>query len=201
MKKSLEVILAATPNGEIGYKNTLPWRLKGDLKRFKELTMGQTLIMGRNTYESLPAALPGRSIVVVSGTLVNQARADFGLKKLDWSTLSSALDGVVYAVRDLGHALRLAQNTQGNRVFVAGGARLYSEALQMHQDVDFIHHTLVYKQSEHGYDAVIPDFNLRDYVSCVTPEVVFEDNPLTGLREVSHAYCTYSSRQRSGIDS
>ena len=64
----MRLILACDPDGGIGYENRLPWsNIQGDLPRFKRLTDGQTVIMGRNTWDSLPKKpLPGRVNIVVS---------------------------------------------------------------------------------------------------------------------------------------
>lgn len=64
----MKLILACTPNGGIGYQNKLPWtNIQGDLHRFKSLTYGHTIIMGRNTWDSLPKKpLPNRINVVVT---------------------------------------------------------------------------------------------------------------------------------------
>ena len=64
----MKAIIACDPNGGIGYKGKLPWeKLDGDLPRFKKLTMGKTVIMGRNTWDSLPIKpLSGRSSVIVT---------------------------------------------------------------------------------------------------------------------------------------
>ena len=64
----MKLIVACDPNGGIGYQNRLPWtNIRGDLPRFKRLTEGQTVIMGRNTWDSLPKKpLPGRINIVVS---------------------------------------------------------------------------------------------------------------------------------------
>lgn len=66
----MKAILAMTPNGGIGLNNQLPWEsLECDLKRFKELTTGQTIVMGRSTWESLPRKpLPNRKSIVVSSS-------------------------------------------------------------------------------------------------------------------------------------
>jgi dihydrofolate reductase len=62
----LAIIVARAKNGVIGVNNTLPWRLPEDLKHFKNTTLGHPIIMGRNTWESLGKALPGRRNIVVS---------------------------------------------------------------------------------------------------------------------------------------
>lgn len=70
---SLSIIVATDLNGGIGYKGDLLFKIKEDLKRFKELTTGKTIIMGRKTYESLPnGALPNRhNIVITTSNRVN----------------------------------------------------------------------------------------------------------------------------------
>ena len=60
------IVVAASLNGVIGRGDTLPWHLRSDLQRFKRLTMGQTLLMGRKTYQSIGRPLPGRQTIVLS---------------------------------------------------------------------------------------------------------------------------------------
>ncbi|MBD2843287.1 dihydrofolate reductase [Erythrobacter sp. KMU-140] len=62
----LTLIYARASNGAIGFEERLPWHLPADLKRFKALTMGKPMIMGRKTFESLPGLLPGRRHIVLS---------------------------------------------------------------------------------------------------------------------------------------
>lgn len=64
--QSIAIILARADNGVIGRDGVLPWRLPADLKRFKTLTMGAPMIMGRKTFESFPAPLPGRRHIVLT---------------------------------------------------------------------------------------------------------------------------------------
>ena len=63
---SLFLIYARAANGCIGKDGALPWHLPADLKRFKALTMGKPMIMGRKTFESLPGPLPGRRHIVLT---------------------------------------------------------------------------------------------------------------------------------------
>jgi len=60
------IIVAAAENGTIGRDNQLPWKLRSDLQRFKQLTMGHALVMGRKTFESIGRILPGRTSIVLS---------------------------------------------------------------------------------------------------------------------------------------
>jgi dihydrofolate reductase len=110
MIPELSVIAAIARNGTIGRDNALPWRLPEDLKRFKALTMGHHIIMGRKTYESLGRLLPGRTTVIVS-------------RNHDY-----AVSGAIVA-----NSLRQALQACGGdkEIFVIGGAQLYQEALPM----------------------------------------------------------------------
>lgn len=104
------MIVAAAENGVIGVDNRLPWRLPADLQRFKRLTMGHHLIMGRKTYESIGRPLPGRITVVL--------------------TRSAGIDvpGVVVA-RSLDDAFAQAAARGDDEPFVCGGADVYVQAL------------------------------------------------------------------------
>src|SRR6186997_1688211 len=62
----ITIVLARAINGVIGKDNGLPWHIPGDLKRFKQLTMGSAMIMGRKTFDSLPGVLPGRRHIVLT---------------------------------------------------------------------------------------------------------------------------------------
>ena len=108
------LVAAVARNGVIGSGGALPWRLSSDLKRFKALTMGKPLVMGRKTYESIGRALPGRTTIVVT--------RDRGF----------APAGVAVA-RDVGEALRLAEAAArvagADEIVVAGGGELYAQTI------------------------------------------------------------------------
>jgi len=105
------IIVAAANNGVIGVENRLPWRLPADLRRFKRLTMGHHLIMGRKTYESIGRPLPGRTTVV----LTRRAGID--------------LPGVLTA-GTLDEAFATAAARGDDEAFVCGGADVYQQALE-----------------------------------------------------------------------
>ena len=65
-RPQITIVLARAINGVIGKDGTLPWHIPGDLKRFKRLTMGSAMIMGRKTFDSLPGILPGRQHIVMT---------------------------------------------------------------------------------------------------------------------------------------
>lgn len=68
------LVVAVAENGVIGQGNTIPWRLKSDLQRFKQITLNKPVIMGRKTYQSIGRPLPGRTNIVVTRDTAFQAR-------------------------------------------------------------------------------------------------------------------------------
>ncbi len=107
--KPLSLIVAHAKNNVIGINNTLPWHLPEDLKRFRLLTMGHHIIMGRKTYESLGRLLPGRTTVIVTRNKQYQ------------------VEGALIA-HSLQAALLLADGD--TEPFLIGGAELYKEGLK-----------------------------------------------------------------------
>jgi dihydrofolate reductase len=103
------LVVAAAENGVIGKDGAIPWRISEDMKRFKALTMGHTVVMGRKTWDSLPKKpLPGRANVVVT-------------RQKGWRA-----DGAITAA-SLGEA---TAGTSGT-VMVIGGGEIYAAALPM----------------------------------------------------------------------
>lgn len=179
----IELIVAATPDGEIGYANTIPWHLKGDLKRFRETTMGHVVIMGRKTYESLPGTLKGRTIVVVSETLLKENKGRRHPGPGFMSFVDSIQCKVLFAM-SLMDALAVAMAEvilmPECKIFVAGGARLYEEALEMMDDNPnmrlTVHLTTVYKDPiTEAYDTVIKNFDRLDRYDLVGDPIVVYD--------------------------
>ncbi len=66
VRPPVTIVVARALNGVIGRNGTLPWRISADLRRFKALTMGSVMIMGRRTFDSLPGLLPGRRHIVLT---------------------------------------------------------------------------------------------------------------------------------------
>ena len=105
----VSIIVAIGENGEIGAKNDLLWRLPNDMKRFKELTTGHTIIMGRKTFESLPkGALPNRTNVVVT----RNNEASFENCEV-FNDLKTAIDN----------------HKNEDEIFIIGGAEIYKQAM------------------------------------------------------------------------
>lgn len=105
------VIAAVGRNGVIGIENRLPWRIPEDLARFKELTMGHAIVMGRSTFESIGRPLPGRTNIVLT-------------RRDDWSHEGVLVAGSLEESMNIG-------GEEGRDVFVAGGAEVYGEALKV----------------------------------------------------------------------
>jgi dihydrofolate reductase len=113
---TLSLIVAIAENGVIGRKGKLPWRLGSDLRRFRKLTMGHPLIMGRKTFEAIGKPLDGRDSIVVSRNNPNLA-----------------LSPHVFSAASLEEALTTARKQAKARgvkeAFVIGGAELFKAAL------------------------------------------------------------------------
>ncbi len=108
----ISIIVAVAENGVIGRAGDLPWHLSGDLRRFKQLTMDHTIIMGRRTWESIGRALPGRRTMVVS----RNPELQIDVANVELAT-------------SLDHALELARARGEKEAFIVGGAELYRESL------------------------------------------------------------------------
>lgn len=125
---AIHLIYARAANGVIGLDNTMPWHLPEDLAHFKQLTSGNPVVMGRKTWDSLPARfrpLPGRTNIVVT-------------RNADWSA-----EGVVRA-SSLQEALQ-AGAQHSDTVWVMGGAQIYAQALPL---ADVVEVTLIHKDFE-----------------------------------------------------
>ena len=108
----VSIVVAVSENGVIGRDGGLPWHLGDDLRRFKRITMGHVLIMGRRTWESIGRPLPGRQMVVVTRQADYQA------------------EGVATAA-SLDAAMQLAEAVGEYEALVIGGAEIYAAALPL----------------------------------------------------------------------
>lgn len=131
----LSLIAAVANNHVIGKNNRLVWHMPADLKHFKELTLGHTLIMGRMTFESLGSPLKGRTTIVLSRQKGYDARG-------------------CQVTHTLYDALKLAKGEK--EVFIAGGSQIYNEAINMPQ-TRRIYLTRIYASFEG--DAYFPEIN------------------------------------------
>jgi dihydrofolate reductase len=147
------VIVAVSPDGVIGVDGKIPWHYRGDMKRFKRVTLDSTVIMGRKTWESIGKPLPQRRNVVISSGRID-------------------VPGVE-TFADVASALR---STTGNVWFI-GGARIYEEAMAR-GDVDVLDVTYVPDRVEDARAVRFPRIDPAVWES--GEEVVHEDEP--GLR-------------------
>lgn len=158
---TVTLIAAVADNGAIGLEGDLPWRLPADLKFFKRTTTGHHLIVGRNTWESVGAVLPGRTMVVVTRD------PDF----------DPGVEGVLVA-HSLAEALDLARDD--DQPFIGGGAALYAEAFDV---VDRMLITRVHGSFE--ADTFFPEFDRSKWVTVSWDEhEADEKNPVPYTFEV-----------------
>jgi dihydrofolate reductase len=143
------MIFAASPQGVIGVGGKIPWRYLGDWRRFKRITMGSTLVMGRTTFESIGKPLPGRRNLVVTS------------RPLD-------VPGVE-RVASVEEALAAARDSD---VWFIGGARIYEDAMKY---VDVIDVTYVPDYVD-GWDAVHAPLIDENFFE-PGPVVLHEDEP------------------------
>ncbi len=130
----ISMIVAVDEERAIGKDNRLLWNIPEDLKRFKELTTGHTVIMGENTYHSIGRPLPNRTNIVVT---LNQ---------------SLVLPGC-FVVYSIDEAFQMAKEKENEEVFVIGGASIYRQCLPL---VERLYLTLV--EGKHEADTFFPDY-------------------------------------------
>jgi dihydrofolate reductase len=110
------IVAAVARNGVIGGRNRLLWRLSSDLKRFKAITLGKPLIMGRKTFESIGKPLPGRETIVITRD------ADF---KFQGVHVAADIDS------GFARASELAARMNADAIIVAGGGDIYAQTLPL----------------------------------------------------------------------
>lgn len=137
MQPRISIIVATDRNGLIGKGNQLPWRLPADLKRFKQVTMGKSIVMGRKTHQSIGRPLPGRSNIVVTRDPEYRAEG-------------------CTVVTSLNEALSAAGEVE--EVMIIGGATLYEQALPQ---TDRIYLTQVHAELEG--DTWFPELHKADW--------------------------------------
>jgi dihydrofolate reductase len=134
----ISLIVAMAENRVIGNKGEIPWKIPGEQKMFRAITMGHTMVMGRKTYEAIGKALPGRTNIVVT------RQADY-----------QAPDCMVF--NDLKSAIESCPSDE-NELFVIGGGQIYADTIAM---ADRIYLTLVPK--EVPGDTFFPEFSESEF--------------------------------------
>jgi dihydrofolate reductase len=161
---AIVMVLAVADGGVIGAGGTIPWRIPEDMKRFKALTMGKPVVMGRKTWDSFPRKpLPGRTNIVIT-------------RDTAWK-----VDGAVI-VHSLDDALARARSENPPEIIVAGGAEIYRAALpqatkieltEVHTHVEGPDLTIIPPFDKHAWretareDRVTPDGLRYSYVTLV----------------------------------
>jgi dihydrofolate reductase len=108
----ISLIVAMDKKGGIGKGNKLPWHLSSDLKRFKRITYGHHIVMGRKTYQSMGAPLPGRNNIIIS-------------RQKDYSVEGCQVAG------SLKDAISMANNENESELFIIGGGEIFTQAISL----------------------------------------------------------------------
>lgn len=140
----LSIIAAIGKNNELGLNNNLIWHLPGDMKFFKETTIGHTIIMGRKTFESLPRLLPDRKHIVLS-------KSNIDIPKVE-----------VY--RSIPDFMSKYQNSD-EEIFNIGGASIYQALLQYTDEM-----YLTEIEATAKADAYFPHFNKKEFTCQILDE-------------------------------
>lgn len=155
MSAIISFVLARADNGVVGDHGTIPWRISEDLKRFKAITMGKPIVMGRKTWDSFPKRpLPGRTNIVIT-------------RDPNWRA-----EGAV-AVTSLDAALARAESETPDEIAVIGGAEIWKLALPR---ADRIHLTEVHMDAKGDVD--VPPFDSAQWCETAREDHVTTD----GLR-------------------
>ncbi len=136
--KNLELIAAIGKNNELGANNELIWRIKEDMKAFKSITMGKTMVMGRKTYESMPKNLEGRKYLVLTNSNIVYPNAG--------------------TINDKDRFLRNIENSDEDYIIV-GGAQIYNLFIN---DVNVMYLTKIDAEYKLA-DAYFPKFNENEF--------------------------------------
>ena len=148
----IAIIAAHDCNRLIGNQQQLPWHLSADLKRFKKLTWGHKIIMGRKTFTSIGKPLPGRLNVVVSQRM--------HLQQIDQPGMHDPRDGLVIT-RNIAEAIQYPtdhQHIHQDLVFIIGGQQIYQQSMDL---CDILYITLV--KGQFSGDAWFPEYDLKKW--------------------------------------
>ncbi len=182
----ISLIAAAAENDVIGAHGELPWKLSADLKRFRELTTGHPVIMGRKTYESIGRPLPNRQNIVVT-------------RQPDWTaegvevvhSLEEAVDSVAGSRLQVPGSPSYVPNSQfqipnSSEVFIIGGGEMYKQALPSAQRI-----YLTRVEATVEGDAFFPALNSEEWT-----EVSREDHPADEKNQFAFTFFVYERAPR-----
>ena len=135
---NINIIAAIGKNNELGKNNDLVWRLKGDMKFFKDTTIGHTIVMGRKTFESLPKILPGRKHIVISTSKIRNEQIE----------LYKSIRDFLIQYKDIEED-----------IFIIGGASIYKEFI----DIASRMYLTEIDASDKDADVYFPNFNKEEW--------------------------------------
>ena len=142
----ISLIVAMASNRVIGLNNKMPWHLSADLKKFKQITMGSPILMGRKTYESIGRPLPGRTNIIISRNTIYQPAGC-----LVFNTIETALE---------------AACKQTPELCIIGGSELYKALLPL---ADKLYLTLI-NQAVEG-DTYFPEIDWNDWTEITREDI------------------------------
>ena len=177
----INLIVATSINNVIGQENTLPWKLSSDLKRFRELTTNNVVIMGRKTFDSIGKFLPNR----INMILTSRAKDDlFGgyihLIESPTEYMTSKEPPTAFFNTTLEEALSVSKQLFPDKeIFIIGGGQIYKEALDK-KIVDRIYLTRVFTKVEG--DTFFPDIDQNEW------QIVSEPNAFPSDEKNQWAY-------------
>lgn len=151
----LSIIVAVAQNDIIGGDNKLLWHISNDLKRFKEITSGHTMIMGRKTFESLPGVLPNRHHIIIT-------------RDKNY-TIDNPNVEVIHSIEEVIHRF----NSTSDEAFIIGGGEIYKQLIH---NVDKIYLTKIFKDFEG--DTKFPTINFNDWTVSFKSEIFTDSNSL-----------------------
>lgn len=163
----ISLLVAMDEKRGIGKDGKLPWRLSSDMKRFRELTMGHHLIVGRKTFESIGKPLPAREMIVVT--------RNHSYKPAGCLTARSVVEAVA-----------LAKERGENEAFIGGGAEVYREALPL---ADRMYVTRV--EADTDADTVFPEIDRADWTEAKIARHEADDR-----NQYSFTFCELERRTR-----
>ncbi|MCJ8307538.1 MAG: dihydrofolate reductase [Rhizobiaceae bacterium] len=170
MSIQISIVVAVAENDVIGFDGDMPWQLSTDLKRFKALTIGKPMIMGRKTFAAIGSALPGRTSIVIT-------------RDTEWQA-----EGVV-PVHSIETAIALAkevaQSQGGDEICIVGGGNIYQQSIDM---ADVIHLTRVHATPTG--DTVFPKIDSQKW-----QEVSREEVPAGEKDTAETTYIVYQRRR------
>lgn len=169
---NIHIVVAVASNGVIGSDGDMPWRLPTDLKRFKAVTMGKPIIMGRKTYESIGRALPGRLNIIISRQ---------GGYQVEGCVVVSSIETAIELAK--ANALALGQDA----ICIIGGGQIYAETFAL-ADTLFVTHV----DGALDGDTVFPTIDDQEW--CVVDE---EQPPQSEKDSHGMRFLTYSRRSVS----